>query len=135
LILIHVIGVKIIIGTRTYTYKTVQDDNGMDYGVGMPAKELQLSPTTRWATETYSYLTDSGVETSIDVTSAVCKVITEEPPMEVYTILNELQKDEPLLGRFMLQDCVLRSYAGILSDPVEVCLHPTHHTTHSHAHI
>jgi hypothetical protein len=84
----------------------------MDCGVGMPETALELGVLVRSASHSSKYL-DNGIEKTRDATIAVCSVKIGSPPIEMFTIVNGLVKETPLLGRFMLHDVVTRSYCGI----------------------
>jgi len=57
-----------------YAFERVQDNSGMDCGIGIPERRLQLLPTTRYATSPVKYLTNEGVEVQEVSTIAVCRV-------------------------------------------------------------
>jgi len=110
-------GVEITIGERTYQFDSVQDDSGMDCGVGMNEESIELGPLVRSASHSSTRL-EGMKEVTDETTIAVCSVRIANPPMEIYTIVNGLKKKEPLLGRFMLHDVATRTYSGILSDEI-----------------
>ena len=88
----------------------------MDCGVGLDESSITLGPLVRSATAMGKYL-EGGKEMSQEITIAVCSVKTGNPPIEVYTIVNGLKKKEPLLGRFILHDALVRTYIGTLANP------------------
>jgi len=113
-------GVTIHIGTKSYHYDHVQDDSGMDCGVGLAESVFTLGPLVRSASHVVERIV--GTQAVQDETTiAVCQVEIESPPIKVWTILNGLggEQKKPLLGRFMLQDVTHRLYSGILSHPLE----------------
>lgn len=92
-------------------YEKVQDDGGMDYGLGIPESRLELSPTTRYVTAPVTYLSGN-VEVKEDTTVFVCHIKTAKPAMDVWTIARGLKKDEALMGRFIFHDLFKRTYNG-----------------------
>jgi len=111
--------VEIKIGNTIYRFQSVQDNSGMDCGVGFPEGAFNLdSPTVRWCSNRVAQLVGN-TRVEKDQTIVVCKVKTGDPPMECYTILNGLENvSEPLLGRFILHDSVVCCYTGAFAKPV-----------------
>jgi len=102
-----------------YLFDLAQDDGGMDVGVGIPEKTLKISPKIRWASQKVNTLLGESV-----TTIAICKLKMDEPPMNVYTVVQGLpdgmiKAGSALIGRFMVQDVVARTYVGAYADNVE----------------
>jgi hypothetical protein len=95
----------------------------MDCGVGLDENSITLGPLVRSASAMGKYI-EGGKEMTREITIAVCSVKTDTPPIEVYTIVNGLNKKEPLLGRFILHDAVVRTYVGLLANKPMVNLLP-----------
>jgi len=109
--------VEITIGNDVHRFKSVQDDNRMDCGVGFPESEIKADDTIRKCTNRVTQFINNALVEK-DQTIVVCKVKTGEPAMECYTILNGIDRlEEPLLGRFILHDSVVRSYTGACAKP------------------
>jgi len=99
-----------------YAFTVAQDDGGMDVGVGIPENTLTISHKVRWASQKVNT-----VQGEVATTIAVCKVKTIDPPMEVYTVVQGLpngviKEGTALIGRFMVQEAVMRTYVGAYAD-------------------
>jgi len=108
--------VTITIGQNfTLQFPIAQDDSGMDAGIYVNESDVELPDIgIRSASIISSYLEGSKV-IQMESTIAVCKVKILDPPLEVFTVIQGLQKKEPLVGRFMIQDAVNRAYSGYLA--------------------
>jgi len=110
-------NVRVVVGEVAYEFATVQDGPGMDCGFAIDERKLKVSPNLRYATQACTFMQGSAQVTK-DCTVAVCEIEIGEPKMKICTIMNGLHaKEEPLVGRFMVQDAVQRVYAGALSTP------------------
>lgn len=104
-----------------FVFALAQDDGGMDVGIGIPESTMTISTKNRYATQLAN--TSQGQANS---TIAVCRLQVGDPPMDVYTIVQGLpegmiQAGNALVGRFMVQDAVVRTYVGSYADQHEVC--------------
>lgn len=104
-----------------YIFDLAQDDGGMDVGVGIPEKTLKISPNIRWASQKVNTLLGESV-----ITIAICRLKVNDPPMDVYTVVQGLpdgviKAGNALIGRFMVQEAVARTYVGAYADNLEVC--------------
>jgi hypothetical protein len=104
-----------------YTFALAQDNGGMDVGVGIPEKALKIPPNIRWASQKVNTLLGESI-----TTIAICRLKMNDPPMDVYTIVQGLpdgviQDGNALIGRFMVQEAVVRTYVGAYADNFEVC--------------
>lgn len=107
----------------SYTFEAVQDYGGFDCGVVVPEKSLEktLHWKDRYTLQTTAFI-ENGIEVKRNFHVAVCKVKIEQPPMEVFTLVQGLDRDEPLLGRFMIHDVSTRVYVGHLGTIPEVLI-------------
>lgn len=75
----------ITIGPNKFTFPSVQDDNGMDCGVGFPESEIVLgAPTVRHCTHRVAQFVN-GARIEKDQTIVVCKVNSSKTRNKTYT--------------------------------------------------
>lgn len=104
-----------------FVFGSAQDNGGMDVGVGIPENTLKISHKIRWASQKVNTLQGERV-----TTIAICRLKTHNPPMDVYTVVQGLpdgviKAGNALIGRFMVQEAVARTYVGAYADTISVC--------------